>query len=267
MAYSLVASDYDLTLAALPEARMTSRVVDTLQELQRSGVPLAVASGRGPAGIRHNLERHNLDLSGIYLCGYNGAEIIEGGSERHIFCSRLPGDLSRDIFRAVHAFPVEIMAHANGTVYSAHPESFHAQVDARSNGIPLLPIDDDGVARLRPAKFLVAGEAEELQRVAQFLRAEFAESTEVVFSADFLLEVNAAGTDKGAGLRALAAALEIPIEETIGFGDNFNDIPLITTAGLGVAMGNAVPELRAVADRIAPSCYDDGFSQMIDELM
>jgi hydroxymethylpyrimidine pyrophosphatase-like HAD family hydrolase len=113
---------------------------------------------------------------------------------------------------------------------------------------------------------LVAGEPDELHRVAQRLHSEFGTVTEVVFSADFLLEVNAAGTNKGWGLCALAEALDVPIEQTVAFGDNFNDVPLIKAAGLGVAMGNAVPELLAAADLIAPTCYDDGFADVASAL-
>jgi Cof subfamily protein (haloacid dehalogenase superfamily) len=265
-AYSLVASDYDLTLAALPGGRMTQRVIDTLCTLQEMGVPIAIASGRGPAGIEHNLALHHIDPTGFYYCGYNGAEIVEASSGTHIASSRLDGTLARSVFDVIHEYPVEAMAHLHGRVYSAHPEGFHAQVDAKSNGLQLFPIDAEGVAALRPSKFLVAGEPEDLHSVEQRLRGEFGAAIEVVFSADFLLEVNAAGTDKGWGLRALAEAVGVPIAETVAFGDNFNDIPLIQAAGLGVAMGNAVHDLLEAADRIAPSCYDDGFATVVDEL-
>ena len=264
--YSLVASDYDLTLAALPGARMTERVVQSLQRLLDAGVPVAVASGRGPAGILHNLKRHGLGGKGFFLCGYNGAEIVEVTSGREIASSRMDGELARDIFRIAAQYPVEIMAHLHGKVYSGNVEGFHAKTDAVVNGIELFPIDADGVRDLRPAKFLGAGKRADLERMAERLRSEFGPETEIVFSSDELLEVNSAGIDKGWGLRQLAGALSIPIEHTVAFGDNYNDLAMIQAAGLGVAMGNAVPEVLAAADRVAPTCYDDGFAAVIDEL-
>ena len=50
-------------------------------------------------------------------------------------------------------------------------------------------------------------------------------------------------------------------------GDDVNDIPMIRAAGLGVAMGNALPEVKAAADRIAPSQQDDGLATVVEWLL
>ena len=49
----------------------------------------------------------------------------------------------------------------------------------------------------------------------------------------------------------------------IGVGDGYNDFPLLMACGLKVAMGNAVPELKAIADYIAPTVADDGIVDVI----
>ena len=50
-------------------------------------------------------------------------------------------------------------------------------------------------------------------------------------------------------------------------GDDVNDLPMIQGAGLGIAMGNAAPEVKAVADRIAPSNNDDGIVEVVRWLL
>ena len=50
------------------------------------------------------------------------------------------------------------------------------------------------------------------------------------------------------------------------FGDSYNDIPMLEWAGLGVAMENARPEVKAAADRVAPRNDEDGVAQVLDEL-
>ncbi|HXG25176.1 MAG TPA: HAD hydrolase family protein, partial [Chthonomonadales bacterium] len=55
--------------------------------------------------------------------------------------------------------------------------------------------------------------------------------------------------------------------ETLAFGDGRNDVPMITWAGLGIAMGSAKPEVQAAADRIAPPFDEDGLAQAIEELL
>ena len=50
-------------------------------------------------------------------------------------------------------------------------------------------------------------------------------------------------------------------------GDDVNDIPMIRSAGLGVAMGNAIPEVKAAADRIAPTHDNDGLVEVVAWLL
>ncbi|MDG7042371.1 MAG: HAD hydrolase family protein [Nitrososphaerota archaeon] len=57
--------------------------------------------------------------------------------------------------------------------------------------------------------------------------------------------------------------LGIKKEETIGVGDFPNDLPLFKVSGLKVAMGNAVPDLKAIADYIAPTYEEDGVAEVL----
>jgi hydroxymethylpyrimidine pyrophosphatase-like HAD family hydrolase len=72
---------------------------------------------------------------------------------------------------------------------------------------------------------------------------------------------------KWSGIRRLAAGWGIADEEICAVGDDVNDIPMIRAAGLGVAMGNAVPEVLAAADRIAPTHDHDGLVDVVGWLL
>ena len=68
-------------------------------------------------------------------------------------------------------------------------------------------------------------------------------------------------------MRHLAHQWGIPDEAICAVGDDVNDIPMIRGAGLGVAMGNALEEVKAAADRIAP-CHDsDGLVEVVNWLL
>lgn len=69
------------------------------------------------------------------------------------------------------------------------------------------------------------------------------------------------------GIVEVAKILKISTEEIIGVGDGYNDFPLLMACGLKIAMGNAVPELKAIADFIAPSVYDDGVATVIEKFV
>ena len=71
-------------------------------------------------------------------------------------------------------------------------------------------------------------------------------------------DVTARKADKGQGMLALAVHEGIDPQKTIAFGDGGNDASMIRTAGIGVAMGNAIPELKAEADYVTTSVDEDG---------
>ena len=81
------------------------------------------------------------------------------------------------------------------------------------------------------------------------------------------VEINAIGTDKGSGLQALCRCLNIPISATIAIGDSENDRPLLRDAGLPLAMGNAIADVKAAARYVMPDCDHDGVAEAIERFL
>ncbi|HZQ29987.1 MAG TPA: HAD family hydrolase [Patescibacteria group bacterium] len=69
------------------------------------------------------------------------------------------------------------------------------------------------------------------------------------------------------GILEIAKILGIKTHEIIGVGDGYNDFPLLMACGLKVAMGNAVPDLKAIADYIAPTVEEDGVADVIERFV
>ncbi len=83
----------------------------------------------------------------------------------------------------------------------------------------------------------------------------------------FILELSPRGVTKWSGVRHLAEGWGIDESEICAVGDDVNDIPMIRAAGLGIAMGNAQPAVKAAADRIAPTHDADGLTQVVEWLL
>ena len=79
-------------------------------------------------------------------------------------------------------------------------------------------------------------------------------------------EISDPGVTKGRAMAALCRFFGISAADCIAFGDSMNDADMIQAAGLGVAMGNAVPALKALADRVCDSCENDGVAKVLEEL-
>ena len=76
-------------------------------------------------------------------------------------------------------------------------------------------------------------------------------------------DINACGTDKAQGVAAMAARFGLAADEIMAFGDGGNDIPMLRAAGVGVAMGEAGPEVQAAADYVTASVDDDGIRKAL----
>lgn len=85
-------------------------------------------------------------------------------------------------------------------------------------------------------------------------------------SAPFFLELVPKGIDKARSLLRLLAMLNLTPHDMIAFGDGYNDLSMLRLAGMGVAMENAAPEVRAEADYVTASNEDDGVAKAIEAL-
>ncbi|MFM7292231.1 MAG: HAD hydrolase family protein [Planctomycetia bacterium] len=79
---------------------------------------------------------------------------------------------------------------------------------------------------------------------------------------NWMCEIAPAGVTKWSGVLALAREWGITPAEICAVGDDVNDLPMITAAGLGIAMGNARPEVAAAADRVVGRHDDDGLVEV-----
>ena len=115
-------------------------------------------------------------------------------------------------------------------------------------------------------KFLIAGDPDELKVLEQQLLTALGDEVDIYLSLPWFLEVMPKGTNKGTGLAAICADAGIDVSEAIAFGDSYNDIYMIQTAGLGIAMGNAEEAVKEAADRVTADCDHDGIAAALKEL-
>jgi hydroxymethylpyrimidine pyrophosphatase-like HAD family hydrolase len=81
------------------------------------------------------------------------------------------------------------------------------------------------------------------------------------------LEILPPGVSKGAALLAMLEAFDVAPAETIAVGDNWNDVEMIETAGLGVAMGQAPEGVRARADHVCGTAEEEGVREVIERFV
>ena len=80
------------------------------------------------------------------------------------------------------------------------------------------------------------------------------------------LEINSARANKGEGMKFLCEYLGVPIENSVAFGDGSNDMTMIMAAGTGVAMGNAIDEVKRAAKLVTARNDEDGVALALEKL-
>ena len=81
------------------------------------------------------------------------------------------------------------------------------------------------------------------------------------------VEISDPKSTKQHGIFQVAEILGIQTHEIIGIGDSYNDFPLLMACGFKVAIGNAAPELKAIADYVAPTQAEDGVADVIEKFI
>ena len=118
-----------------------------------------------------------------------------------------------------------------------------------------------------PNKLLVGAEPETVSQIQARMKVEGPSGVDMARSADIYLEIFPEGANKGEALEAICKALNIRREETIAFGDQELDIPMLRKAGTAIAMGNAIEELKKLADFVTGSNNDAGIASALNRYL
>jgi hydroxymethylpyrimidine pyrophosphatase-like HAD family hydrolase len=135
---------------------------------------------------------------------------------------------------------------------------------SKGNVVPV----DDMAAALRGAKVAPTSATvwDRAPEIAATLPAELQAALGLVQNNERSYNVVPAGTSKQQGLAFLADHLDMDRSQVIAVGDQYNDLPMLAWAGLGVAMGNAPDPVKAVSGRVVPSNDEDGVAWLVEQL-
>lgn len=261
----LVAVDVDGTLLTSDHDLLDS-TREALTRVRASGATLMIASGRPVVGLRHHVARLGIPLDGLVLAGFNGAVVEDAVTGEVLASSPVSAAVSAQLYRGLRDLPVATIVPVGADVFIEDADGYMVHIESRANATREVLVDDLTTAAPTPPKILVAAPYEVLSRHRATIDALGGTDVETCFSSSFYYEVNAAGVSKGAALAAFCAARGIPLEQTVAFGDNENDLTMIRTAGIGVAMGNAVDVLKQAADVVTASNNNHGIARVLDGL-
>ncbi|AXI10509.1 sugar-phosphatase [Oceanobacillus sp. 143] len=265
--YKLIAIDMDGTLLN-DSHEVPEDVKLTLEEAKRQGIKIVLCSGRPIGGMRNYIEALNLDEDGDYAIAYNGAFVQDTHTNDVVAQLSLGHDdlvklhnISVELNSPMHFFDVNGLYTPNANI------SEYTVLESYLNKIPLAYRQvSDVPTDLSIPKIMFIDKPVNLNQTIQALPEHLNEQYTIVQSSPYFLEFVHPEASKGNAVKRLAEQLGIKQEEVMSIGDNGNDLSMIKYAGCGVAMGNAIPEIKEAADFQTLTNNESGVAYAIEKL-
>jgi hypothetical protein len=266
----LLVLDIDGTIAG-ESNQIQPAVQQAIQAAQAKGIQVAIATGRM---YQSALRFHQAVGSTLPLMAYQGALIKDPANEqihRHWAVPQTAASQLLDYFEQSELKPLlSIHFYIDDQLYVREITEETDLYAGRSGIEPIAVGDLRQVLDREPTKILALSHNTELiDHLLSSLRQRYTPA-ELYFtkSVATFFEATHPLVNKGTAVRYLAEEiLGLEAANVMAIGDNFNDVEMLTYAGMGVAMGNAPAEVKAMVQWVAPAVEADGVAAAIAEFL
>ncbi|WP_227317896.1 pyridoxal phosphatase [Cedecea davisae] len=271
MSYRVIALDLDGTLLT-PQKTILPESITALHRAREAGVKVVIVTGRHHVAIHPFYQALALDTpaiccNGTYLYDYHAKKVMESDSLRAEQATQLIDLL--DAHR-VHG----LMYVDDAMLYLDSSDHVKAHVTRTQNWAQSLPEAQRPVFRSVASLKQAAQEVDSIWKFAltdadipKLRQFTLAVESELNLACEWSwhdqVDVAQRGNSKGARLAQWVKSQGIPLNEVIAFGDNYNDLSMLESVGMGVAMGNADEAIKARADMTIGTNLETGIAETI----
>jgi Cof subfamily protein (haloacid dehalogenase superfamily) len=273
----VIIMDVDGTLTN-SEKKITERTKNALIRAQEEGAILVLASGRPTSGLMDYAKELKMDEHHGLLVSFNGAKVVECQTNKVLFNETMSVEEGQAVLEYMKKFDVKPMIDKDdylfvNDVYDCYVQykdkPFNViQYESRGGKFKLCEKDDLAAFADYPLnKILTAGDPEYLKENYEQMMEPFKDTLSCMFTGPFYFEFTAKGIDKAKALDSVLIPMGYKKEEMIAFGDGHNDASMVKYAGIGIAMANAVDDLKEIADEVTLSNEEDGIAYTLTEYL
>ena len=268
MKYKLLLLDIDGTLRPGSCERVPKENAEAVCAVQKAGVKIAIATGRGRIGVGKGLLRsirpdYWVCAGGAQLVDYKGADLA---------LHRLTTEEMYALVDFCEDYNYPLQFNFRDACYAYCEYEYLHRGYQQMNSIGLDCVDGEDQDRHLIDMPHAAFAAMPPERVADF-NAKYGHlglhwMQVGAQNADGLCyyDIVRGGMDKGVGLADLCEKMGLTLADAVAAGDSANDVAMLKAAGLGCCMANGTPDAKAAADRIIGDVREDGLADLIDEL-
>ncbi|MDD4843837.1 MAG: Cof-type HAD-IIB family hydrolase [Anaerotignum sp.] len=266
MAYKMIFSDMDGTLLK-NDIEVSEKNKIAIQKAVKKGVQFVICTGRGLFGVERYLEQLNLIGGEGYVICQNGGAVYNLKD----MSLAIRESFSPKIYAPVVEFARELgleLYYYDDRVFIAERETQRVQryCQVMGSGVKIMkePLKYQGEF----TKSLVTGERDKLLILQKKVQDIAGKELDCFFSSKIFMEVVKKGVSKGNIMEETAKKAGVPIQSVIAVGDSDNDISMIKKAGLGIAVANADPEVKEIADFVTKNrCEQDAIAEVIEKFI
>lgn len=273
MKYKMFCTDVDGTLVGRKGVVSKENKL-ALKKANKAGVKIIVATGR-PYNNAVNLSK-SLGID-VDIIAANGALIVEGNTEKVIYSKPIAEEVCKEILNIIKMYKARVLFYTNDLVFCNSKivtivnNKILSREELQELDMNTLWINNEEeflkVFKEHKNKIMKAIVIDISKKKINYIRTKLKENQHLdcFKSGDRSLEVISKGVSKGKAVEIIANYYGIFKEEIISIGDNENDLSMIKIAGLGIAMANAVEELKKSADAITDTNRNNGVAKAINK--
>lgn len=251
----LILTDLDETLLHTDKT-ISTYTEEVLKQCQKKGILIGFCTSRGKPNINEYITQVNPD---IIIC--NGGACIYYKDEL-LHSATFTFDQTKKIIQTAYKLCGEDCEITLDTIDKIYWNKLHDKSTQYSDFAIYDTFKDFEKFTECAMKICVQTENKE---IAKQIAESIASCDYLPFSDIPWYKFSSATATKEHSIKILSEKLNIKIEEIVAFGDDFNDIGMLKLCGTGVAMQNAIPQVKEIADVITKTNNDDGVAKYIEE--
>ncbi len=253
----LIALDLDGSLLRSDKS-IGARTVSALKTAHAAGIEIVLASGRMTPAMEKTAAALEIDVS---IVSYNGAVVCgrQACGRKRFLHEPLDAGIGRELLDIARENGYQCNFYHEDVIVSEDAPHLRPWIDLYRGrtGSPYRFVPNlREVAQHTPTKILYVVDAARRDAIDLEMRPRFGRRTAMVHTDPEYLEFLSPKASKGKGLHRLGEVLGISTDEMMAIGDGENDIPMLETAGLGVAVANAGPLCKAAAKAVTEADND-----------
>jgi len=261
--YKLIAIDIDDTLLT-DDLIVTDGTRAALAAAAEQGVFVTLATGRMFPSAKKIAAQIELNVP---IITYQGSLIKTLFDEQVLYERSVPTDAARKLYQFCQEHKLHLQLYVDDILY-VEEDNDKARGYSALSKIPFVVEPNFDELLNRPStKMLIIDEPDYLDKVAEQLKGLIGDTVHITKSKPHYLEFTHKEGTKGHAISFMADHIGCSLDEVIAIGDSWNDHEMIEVAGLGVAMGNALPKLKEIADYVTASNNDEGVRQVIEQFV